>query len=99
MSVNDGGRNVSGRFLLREDVVTTRLERKTKHGSRPACFLFQANASIFHLSSVAFETDTAGGGKFQSCLEQLTVANTVRDTILHGDFNFIPILWSVLNGG
>src|SRR5437867_2265456 len=73
-----------------------RLERKTEHGSRPALFLFQANASIFHLASVAFETDTAGGGKFQSCLEHLTVANTVRDTVLYGDFNFIPILWSVL---
>src|SRR6266404_2410585 len=58
-------------------------------------FLLQANASIFHLASVAFQADATGGRKFQSCLQLLTVANTVRDTVLHSDFNFIPILWLV----
>jgi len=52
----------------------------------------QADAAIFHLSTVGFEADRAGGWDFERVFQNFAVASAMRDAVLHRYLDFIPLL-------
>src|SRR5262245_16698349 len=60
--------------------------------SSPGSQAFDADASILHLSAIAFETDWPRGGYFQLTFEGFTVADGVRNAVLDRDDQLVPIL-------
>src|ERR1039457_1715520 len=52
----------------------------------------QADAAIFHLTTVTFQSNGAVCGNLQRGFEEFVVAGAVRLAAVYGDNNFIPIL-------
>gem|GEM_PF-4431918 len=55
-----------------------------------------ADAAVFHLTPVSFETDGAGGGYFHIGIEDFAVAGAVSRIPFHSDDHFIPVLRFVI---
>src|SRR6266540_2400526 len=59
-------------------------------------YFFDADAAVFHLAAVAFQTDGACRGKFHRGFQYLAVAQAVSRAVCHGDFNFVPVARPVI---
>ena len=60
---------------------------------------FYLDPPIFHLADISFKADRTRGRNLQRRLQQFAVAGAVRNTVLHRDLNFVPVLGAVFFQG
>ena len=57
---------------------------------------FELDVAVFHLASVAFEADGAGGGHGEGGFEDFAIAGAVGDAVFDFDDDLVPVLGFVL---
>ena len=55
-----------------------------------------ANAAVFHLAAVAFESDGAGGGEFEGFFEDFAIAGAAGGIAFGFDNEFVPVAGAVV---